>query len=120
MRTRHYFDDLLAAVRRGYVDNIRVGMESTMWTRDESSMVDLPRTWHVAPPIDRESTRPASEHGDISSLTWEEKFGRPPTKEGEDELTTPKPQLIELPARPDTACRPLAPGSAKTPAAWGC
>ena len=27
---RQYFDDLLAAVRRGHVDNIRVGVETTM------------------------------------------------------------------------------------------
>jgi len=41
--------------RRGHVDNIRVGMETTMWMRDKSFMFRRPRTWHLAPPIDREA-----------------------------------------------------------------
>jgi hypothetical protein len=32
---REYFDDVLAALRRGHVDHIRVGMETTMWTKDK-------------------------------------------------------------------------------------
>ncbi len=97
--TRQYFDDLLAAVRRGHIDNISIGMETTMWTKDKSSFVDRPRTWHVAPPIDRESTRPAFERGNISSLTWVEKFGVHPPTEKEEDMPGPKPQLIELPGR---------------------
>jgi hypothetical protein len=97
--TRQYFDDLLAAVRRGHVDHIRVGMETTMWTKDKSSMADTPRVWHVAPPTKGESTQPALEHGNMLSLTWEEKFGLHPAKKTDDELTAPKPQVVELPAR---------------------
>jgi hypothetical protein len=97
--TTQYFDHLLTAVRRGHVDNIRVSIQTTLWTRDKSSMFEVPRAWHVAPPIDCEPTRPAIEHGIISSLTWEEKFGLHPAKEAENELTPPKPQVVELPAR---------------------
>jgi hypothetical protein len=96
--TRQYLDDLLAAVRRGYIDNIRVDMETTMWTRDPASPFGGPtrRTWHLTPPPDGgESTEPELAHGNISSLTWEEKFA---PHEAKDEAT-PKPQLVELPAR---------------------
>ena len=75
--TKQYLDDLLAAVRRGHVDNIRVGMETTMWTRDRPSMFGgiSSRTWHIAPPIDHDdATDHALEGGNISSLTWEEKL----------------------------------------------
>jgi hypothetical protein len=83
--TSQYFDDLLAAVRRGHVDNIRVGMETTMWT--------------LAAPIDGEAERPAYEFGHISSLIWEEKFGLHPPEETKDAAIAPKPQRVELPAR---------------------
>jgi hypothetical protein len=48
--TSQYFDDLLAAVRRGYVDHIRVGMTTTMWTKDKSFMFRRPRTWSIVAP----------------------------------------------------------------------
>jgi hypothetical protein len=97
--TSQYFDDLLAAVRRGYVDHIRVGMTTTMWTRNKSFTFRTSRTWHLAPPIDREATRPSSELGNISSLIWEEKFGSGPVNEAKVEATPPKPQIVELPPR---------------------
>jgi hypothetical protein len=97
--TSQYFDDLLAAVRRGHVDNIRVGMTTTMWTRNKSFMYRTPRTWHLAPPIDREATSPSYELGNISSLIWEEKFGFGPVNEAKVEATPPKPQMVELPPR---------------------
>jgi len=97
--TRQYLDDLLTAVRRGNVDHIRVGIETTMWTRDKPSMVDLPRTWHVAPSTKGQSTRPDMEQGSLSSLTWEERFGVHPAKETENEPSTTKPQLVEFPVR---------------------
>lgn len=98
--TRQYLDDLLGAIRRGHIDNIRVGMETTMWTRDQPSMYRRrPRTWHIAPPIDRESTdHNKLEQGNISLLTWEEKFGDHPANEAK-EVTAPKPQLVDLPPR---------------------
>lgn len=37
----------------------------------------------------------ALERGNISSLTWEEKFGLHPAEDTEEE----KPQVVELPAR---------------------
>jgi hypothetical protein len=96
--TSQYFDDVLAAVRRGHVEKIRVHMKTTMWTQAPPLMSGSPRTWHLAPPTDGKSTHdPAVEHGYISSLTWEENFGAPKTKD--DEATAPKPQLVELPAR---------------------
>jgi hypothetical protein len=91
--TRPYLDDLLTAVRRGHVHNIRVCMTTTMWTKDKASIVDIPRTWHIAPKPNH------LEYGYISSLTWEEKFGLQPTKETEDETTASKLQAVELPAR---------------------
>jgi hypothetical protein len=96
--TSQYIDDLLAAVRRGHVDNIRVSMKTTMWTRDPPLMSGTWRTWYLGPPTDGKSTHdPASEHGYISSLKWEEKFGASKTKD--DEMTAPKPQLVDLPPR---------------------
>jgi hypothetical protein len=99
--TRQYFDDLLAAVRRGHVHNIRVGMETSMWTRDKPPFFgNSSRIWHLAPPIDRDD---AKDHdldlgqGNISSLMWTEVFAAPKMKD--DEVTAPKPQLVELPAR---------------------
>src|SRR5262249_1403911 len=72
----------------------RVGMETTMWTRDKSFMFRRPRTWHLAPPIDREAaTHPSYGIGNISSLTWEEKFGPGPVNEAKVEATPPKPQI---------------------------
>jgi hypothetical protein len=38
------------------------------------------------------------EFGNISSLTWEEKFGLYPAK-AEDQVAEVKPQAVELPAR---------------------
>ena len=52
--TKQYFDDVVAGIRRGHVDNIRVGMETTLWT-NRSSMVRSPRTWHLTPPITKDS-----------------------------------------------------------------
>ena len=70
-----------------------------MWTKDKPSMKYRPRAWHIAPPTNRELTTPALEHGNISSLTWSEKFGLHPSNETEDELTATKPQVVEFPAR---------------------
>ena len=51
-------------------------METTMWTTDKLWRYDHPRVWHIASPIDHDdATYHALEHGNISSLTWEEKFG---------------------------------------------
>ena len=40
---KQYLDDLLAAVRRGHIDNIRVGMETTMWTKTTQRSTALAR-----------------------------------------------------------------------------
>jgi hypothetical protein len=97
--TRQYLDDLLAAVRRGHVDNIRVGMETTMWTRDRAAVFgSRPRTWHIAPPSDSESTEPGLEDGNISSLTWDERFVPAIANEAKDP-TAAKPQVVELSGR---------------------
>jgi hypothetical protein len=65
---KKYFDDLLAAIRRGHVDHIRVAMETTMWQRQSFG------TLYLAPSIHCESTNPDFETGHISMLTWQEKF----------------------------------------------
>jgi hypothetical protein len=86
-----YFDDLLTAVRRGHVDNILVGMETTMWTKGRPW-----RTWHLGPPTDgKAGDDPAMAEGYISSLIWEEKFN----SQSANVVAAPKPQLVELPAR---------------------
>jgi hypothetical protein len=97
--TGQYFEDLLAAVRRGHVDNIRVAIQTTLWTKDQSSALEVPRTWHLASPSDRESTWPTIERGNISSLTWEERFGLQPAKGMEDVPTAPKPHVVALPSQ---------------------
>jgi hypothetical protein len=78
--TSYYFDDLLAAVRRGHVDNILVDLQTALWTKDKS-------TWHVAPPNNREY------RNTISSLTWEEKFS---PKSDEPKNESKKRQLARL------------------------
>jgi hypothetical protein len=97
--TRQYFDDLVTAVRRGHVHDIRVGMETLMWTRDKPPFFgNSTRTWHLAPPIDDDDAKfHANEYGNISSLMWQEFFAAPKMKD--DDVTAPKPQLVELPAR---------------------
>src|SRR5262245_62105210 len=49
-------------------------------------MFRTPRTWFLAPPIDREAaTRPSYGLGNISSLIGEEKFGPHSADEAKDE-----------------------------------
>ena len=97
--TRQFFDDLLTAVRRGHVDNIRVGMRTTMWTKDNSRTI-RGRTWHLVPDAEGDSKELSTERGNISSLVWEEKFGLHSTAETRDHdeamappAPPPKPQL---------------------------
>jgi len=70
-----------------------------MWTRNKSFMFRTPRTWYLAPPIDREVTSPSYGLGNISSLIWEERFGSGPVNEAKVEATPAKPQMVELPPR---------------------
>lgn len=96
--TKRYFDELVSAVRWGNVDHIRVGMETTLWTTDASSMTGLPRTWYVAPRVDGTADKmPAVEQGRISSLLWMEKFGKQPSEASTEGVL--KPQPVELPRR---------------------
>jgi hypothetical protein len=107
--TRQYFDDVLAAIRRGRVDNIYIEMKTMLWTRDKPPLfgpLNSRMTFYLAPRTDSESTEPENQHGNIWSLRWDEKFGLPPAKETKDELKPlkeaddePKLQLVELPAR---------------------
>jgi hypothetical protein len=92
------FEDVLTAVRTGRVDTLKVRMETTMWTKDKSGYIPTPTTWHLAPPVDRESTSPDHEWGTVLSLTWEEKYGVHPVKSGED-APAPPPTVVELPPK---------------------
>jgi hypothetical protein len=96
------FDNLLAAVRRGHIKEIRLGMETTMWTTDKPAPIGrLPRTWHVAPEIDRESSLAGTEKANISQLTWYETFGKPPPKKDHKApppAPVPAPVQKELPS----------------------
>jgi hypothetical protein len=68
------FDAIVAAVRTGRVEKLRVGMETMMWTKRKSSgfMLGMPMTFHLAPPVDKDSTMPAIEWGTITGITWDE------------------------------------------------
>src|SRR5262249_52749147 len=91
---KEYFDDLLAAIRRGHVDHFRVAMETTMW-RDQ-----IFGPLYLAPSIHRESSDPDFETGTISMLPWNEKCSfRPPEQTKPQVAELPKPQAVELPAR---------------------
>jgi hypothetical protein len=95
------FADILAAVRRGHVERLRVAIETTMWTKQKSSgfMLNMPMTFYLVPPIDKESSQPAVEWADIASITWGETYGvSTPPPVGKDS-PPPAPQPIELPAR---------------------
>jgi hypothetical protein len=94
------FDRVLAAVRTGHVERLRVALTTTMWTKQKSNgfMPGMPMTLHVAPPIDKEATSPATEGGFIQSITWDESYGfRTPAPVDVDE--PPKSAVVDLPAR---------------------
>jgi hypothetical protein len=95
------FDAIVAAVRTGRVEKLRVGMETMMWTKRKSSgfMPGMPMTFHLAPPVDKESTAPVAEWGTITGITWDESFGLRAPKPADDDAPPPKPAVVELPAR---------------------
>jgi hypothetical protein len=68
-------------------------METTMWTKHKSSgfMPGMPMTFHLAPPVDRESTQPALEHGTIKSITWNESYRPKPVE------ASPPPAVVDCP-----------------------
>jgi hypothetical protein len=62
-------------------------------------MFRRPRTWHLAPPIDREAaTHPSYGDRKYFLADTEEKFGPGPVNEAKVEATPPKPQMVELPS----------------------
>jgi hypothetical protein len=89
------FNAVVAAVRTGRVEKLRVGMTTMMWTKQKSSafMPGMPMTFHLVPPVDKESTRPALERGTITSIAWNESYGPKPAD------AAPPPVVVELPAR---------------------
>lgn len=97
--TAQPFDAIIAAVRTGRVEKLRVGMETTMWTKQKRGFVQMPMTFHLAPPVDRESTRPAIEWGTITGITWDESYSLRTPKPADDHAPPPKPTMVELPAR---------------------
>jgi hypothetical protein len=99
--TRQPFDAIVAAVRTGRVEKLRVGMVTTMWTKQKRSgfMPGMPMTFHLAPPVDKISTRPAIEWGTITGITWNESYGFHTPKPADDDAPPPKLAVVELPAR---------------------
>jgi hypothetical protein len=65
--TGHPFDAIVTAVRTGRVEKLRVGIETKMWTKEKRGVIPMPRTFHLAPPVDEESTSPAVEFGTMKS-----------------------------------------------------
>jgi hypothetical protein len=94
------FDAIVAAVRTGRVEKLHVGLKTMMWTKRKSSgfMPGMPMTYHLAPPVDRESTGPANELGTIIGITWDESFGLRAPKTASDKVPL-SPAPVELPAR---------------------
>jgi hypothetical protein len=64
-------------------------------------MPGMPMTFHLAPPVDRESTQPALEHGRIKSITWNESYRPKPADASPPPVMveSPPPVMVELPAR---------------------
>jgi hypothetical protein len=94
------FDQILAAVRTGHVESLRVAMETTMWTKRKSSgfMLGEPMTLYLVPPTDREDRHHAVEWANVASITWGESYGarRAPAVDAD---LPPSPTVIEFPAR---------------------
>jgi hypothetical protein len=64
------FEHVVAAIRTGHVDGLRVGLQTSMWNRDPThGYLVGPLTFHLAPPTDKESSSPATETGFIHSVT---------------------------------------------------
>jgi hypothetical protein len=99
--TGQLFDAIVAVVRTGRVEKLRVGMETMMWTKQKSSgfMPGMPMTFHLVPPVDKDSTRPAIERGTITGITWDESYSLRTSKPAKDDAAPPKPAVVELPAR---------------------
>jgi hypothetical protein len=89
---RECFDDLVAAVRRGHVENIKVGLESDMWTQDTMlrHMRSVHTKWYL-PPDDMGPRAKAN----ISLLRWAESFGGRPKAEGKPPVRVAQP--VKLP-----------------------
>jgi hypothetical protein len=96
------FEAIVAAVRTGRVERMRVGMRTTMWTKNKRHPMMAAKhvAWHLVPPPDEpESRRTAIEWADLDSLTWGETYGirtPPPPDEGAE---APAPTVVELPPR---------------------
>jgi hypothetical protein len=93
------FDAIVAAVRTGRVEKLRVGMETMMWTKQKRGVMRMPMTFHLAPPVDKESTSPAIEFGTITGITWDERYGLRTPEPADDDAHPPNPTAVELPAR---------------------
>jgi hypothetical protein len=87
------------AVRTGRVGKLRVGMETMMWTKQKRGVMRMPMTFHLAPPVDKESTSPAIEFGTITGITWDERYGLRTPEPADDDAHPPNPTAVELPAR---------------------
>ena len=73
--TRQPFDTIVAAVRTGRVEKLRIRMETMMWTKQRRGFMREPMTFHLAPPFDKKSRWPDTEWGTITGITWDERYG---------------------------------------------
>ena len=95
------FDAVLAAVRTGGVEHLRVALTTSMWTKQKWNgfAPRMPMVLHVAPAPDRKDSRPATEKGFIRSLTWTESYGGKSPVTDDAGKPAAKPTLVELAAR---------------------
>jgi hypothetical protein len=91
---RNVFAEILATVRTGRVEKLRVCMTTTMWTQGRSSaFVRVPMTWSLVPSTDHsEPKRHAIADGIISSMTWTERYSREASE-------PPQATTMELPTQ---------------------
>jgi hypothetical protein len=95
-----HFHTIIAAVRTGRVERLRIGMQTTMWTKDKASgVVDTRRTWHLVPPTDRVSSDPSHETLSIVSIKWDEICGTKTPPPNDKDAPPPKPAIVDLPTR---------------------
>ena len=88
----------MAAVRTGRVGKLRVGMETIKWTKEGlSRLVHIPKTFYLAPPVERASKSPDTATGTINSITWDESYNLVSPDPADDHTPRPKPTVVELP-----------------------
>lgn len=93
--------ELVASMRSGGVDALKVALTTSMWTKQTSKNAassDSPNVFYLLPPLEGARHQPAIEWADITAITWDEAYsGR--TQGVLPEQSKPQPQQLEFPAR---------------------